>query len=185
MNAIDLILLVPLLWAAWRGLRKGLIVEIFSLLALFAGIYGGIHFSDYMAEWLSEETTIHENYLPVIAFAVTFIGVVVAVYFLGKSVEKVAHIAALKPLNKILGMVFSIAKFGLFLSIILIFLDPLNRTTKLVPQETIDASILYTPVKDFSLFIIPAIKESHFWESLKNKGLIPDFDQSEDEGELL
>lgn len=185
MNVIDLVLIIPLLWAAWRGFRKGLIVEVFSLLALFAGIYGGIHFSDQVAMWLSDEISIKESYLPVVSFAVTFIAVVIAVYFIGKAIEKVAHMAALKPVNKILGAAFGIAKVALIISLSLVFLDPLNRSAQLIPEESIEESFLYSPVKGFSLVILPVIKESSFWESLKNKKLLPNLEENTEENATL
>jgi membrane protein required for colicin V production len=49
MNSIDILLIIPLVYAAWKGFKHGLIIEVFTLLALFVGIYVGIHFSDFMS----------------------------------------------------------------------------------------------------------------------------------------
>jgi len=49
MNYLDIILVLPLIIGAWRGFKKGFIIELFTLLALLVGLYAGIHFSDFVA----------------------------------------------------------------------------------------------------------------------------------------
>lgn len=171
MNFIDAILIIPLLWAAYKGFKKGLIIEIFSLLALFAGIYGGIHFSDLVADWLKDAVNIKEKYLPAVSFALTFIGVVVLVFYLGKMLEKVITMAAMKPLNKIAGAGFSLLKYGLILSIILGFLLPICKNLDILDQSSIEGSVLLEPVHDFALVVIPAIKESDFYTAMNGSKL--------------
>lgn len=166
MNAIDLILIIPLAWAAYKGFKKGFIIEIFSLLALFAGVYGGIHFSEGVAHWLDQTVQIKEKYLPVVSFAVTFIGVVVLVFYLGKLIEKAINMAAMKPLNKLAGALFSILKYGLIMSVILGFLLPINKNLDLIKQSTINESALAKPIEGLATTIIPAVKESDFYKAL-------------------
>jgi len=178
-NYLDIILLVPLIWAGWRGFKKGLILEVFSLLALFAGLYGGIHFSDQVAIWLQDGLKLTSDYLPIISFAVTFIGVVVAVHFVGKALQKVIKMAALGFVNKLLGLAFSVAKVGLVLSVALVFLSSVNKSFKLIPEEHQQDSMLYAPVYNFSLIVIPAVKSSEFYKRLQNEGLIPNFEKGE------
>ncbi|MGB0422908.1 MAG: CvpA family protein [Flavobacteriales bacterium] len=166
MNAIDLILIIPLAWAAYKGFKKGFIIEIFSLLALFAGVYGGIHFSDGVANWLDQTIQIKEKYLPVVSFAVTFIGVVVLVFYLGKLIEKAINMAAMKPLNKLAGALFSVLKYGLIMSVILGFLLPINKNLDLIKQSTINESVLAKPIEGLATTVIPAVKESDFYKAL-------------------
>src|SRR5690554_7021619 len=85
MNFVDIVIIVPLLYAAWVGFRKGLIVEVFTLLALLVGIYAGIHFSDWTSNLIKENIDIEGKYLPVVAFTVTFLAVGAMVYLDRKS----------------------------------------------------------------------------------------------------
>ena len=166
MNVLDIIIAIPLLWAAYKGFKKGFIIEIFGLLALFAGIYGGIHLSDGVAEWLDQQFQINEKYLPAVSFAVTFLGVVILVFWLGKVIEKFIDLVAMKPINKIAGAVFSMLKYALIMSIVLGFLLPINQNLDLVKKETIRESLLTEPLHDFALVVIPAVKDSDFYKSL-------------------
>ena len=114
MNYVDIILVVPLLWGAYKGFKKGLVIELISLIALALGIWGAVHFSDFASNLLSD--SIDQKYLSLTAFMVTFITIVVLVYFIGKLMEKVVDIVQLKFVNKLLGACFGLLKFGLIIS---------------------------------------------------------------------
>ena len=100
MNTIDIIILIPLLWAAYSGFKKGLIIEIATLLALAGGIYAGVHFSNYASGYLVEK--IDSKMLPLASFGATFLVVVILIFALGKLLEKVVNMVALKLVNKVL-----------------------------------------------------------------------------------
>ena len=144
MNYIDIILIIPIVWLAFRGFKRGLVVELFSLLALVAGIYAALYFSDFAANFLIEKFTISEDYVPIISFVITFIGVVIAVYFIGKLLEKLVNIVALGVLNKLAGSVFGILKAAVFMSIIILLINSFDNT--LIPKDKKNESLLYEPV---------------------------------------
>ena len=54
-NYIDLILGGILVYGAIKGLMKGLIVEIAGLMALVIGVWGAIHFSDVVGDYLVQK----------------------------------------------------------------------------------------------------------------------------------
>ena len=54
MNILDIILLIPIAWFAYRGFTRGFIIELVSLIALVAGIFLAIHFSWFAAEFLAD-----------------------------------------------------------------------------------------------------------------------------------
>lgn len=167
MNIIDIILLIPLIWFAYKGFKKGFIIEVFSLLALFAGIYAAIHFSDFASDLLSENIKIKSEYLPVISFGVTFVGVVIGVHYLGKLITKVVKMAALGLVNKLFGAVFSVLKLLLVYGVLLNFVNTTNQKIEFIPQATIDESLLYLPVMEITETILPAIKESKYYEQFE------------------
>ncbi len=167
MSYLDLIILIPLAWAGFKGFKKGFILEVFSLLALFAGIYSAIQFSNYAADFLKDELKIVSDYLPIISFAVTFLAVVIGVYFLGKAVQKVVHIASLEILNRIAGAVFSILKTTLIFCVLIFFLQAADQKMQIIPKEEKEKSMLYIPLLKLSVGILPAIKETQMYEHYK------------------
>lgn len=163
MNFVDIIIVVPLVYAAWRGFKKGLIIEVFTLLALLVGIYAGIHFSDWTSARIEEYFDFDANYLPVIAFTVTFLAVGAMVFFAGKMLEQMVKVVNLSPINKIMGVVFGMLKMVYTLSILIILLETYDERGDFIPEETKENSLLYTPVKLTASATIPAIEESTIW----------------------
>ena len=49
MNSIDIILGIILIYAFYRGIRKGFFATLASLIGLIVGVYGAIHFSYFAA----------------------------------------------------------------------------------------------------------------------------------------
>lgn len=167
-NALDLVLLLPLLLGAYSGWKKGLILEVFGLLALAGGIYGGIHFSDEVATWMQDSLEWDSEYLHVVAFAVTFIGIVVAVHFLARALSKVAKMAALGWLNRAAGALFSMAKVLLITSIVLWTLHGLDDKFKLVPDELKAESALYGLYMETALTVMPALQNTRLYEQFED-----------------
>jgi membrane protein required for colicin V production len=157
MAIIDIILGVLLLFGLIRGVMKGLFVEVASLVALIAGVYGAIHFSDFAAAFLDSKLDWEQKYINIVAFAVTFIIIVLIIALAGKALTKLADFAALGILNKLAGGVFGALKFGLILSILLIVFDNMNSTIPFADKQDLEDSILYTPVKDLAPLIFPSL----------------------------
>jgi membrane protein required for colicin V production len=166
MNFIDILLIVPLGYAAWRGFKKGFIIEVFTLLALLVGLYAGIHFSDWTANLIKGNVDMEDSYLPVIAFTLTFLAVGAMVYFAGKMLEQMVRVVNLSPLNKILGVVFGLIKMVYTLSVVLILVETYDERGDFLPEDQKEDSLLYAPIKVVAAATIPAIEESSIW--LKN-----------------
>ena len=164
MNYLDIILLIPVLWGAWKGFRKGFIIEIFTLLALFAGIYGAIHFSDRMSDFLTDSFKIESDYLPIIAFTLTFLLVGAMVFFLGRLLEKAVSLVALSTINKFAGLVFGALKMLLVSSMLVIVLESIDEKNKFIGKELKASSLLYEPLKSMTFKALPAIEESQLFQ---------------------
>ena len=157
MNVFDIIIAALLLFGLVRGIMKGLFIEVASLVALIAGVYGAIHFSYFTSNFLKEYVSFQQEYISLASFAITFVVIIVAITLLGKVLTKIANFASLGIINKILGGVFGVLKVGLILSIIFIFFGKMNETIPFVKKETLEKSILYSSVKKIAPTIFPSI----------------------------
>ena len=164
MNYLDIILLIPVIWGAWKGFRKGFIIEIFTLLALFAGIYGAIHFSDRMSDVLTGNFKFESEYLPIVAFSLTFLLVGAMVFFLGRLLEKAVSMVALSTINKFAGLIFGALKMLLVSSMLVIVLESIDEKNKFISKDFKESSILYEPLRDMTFTALPAIEESHLFK---------------------
>ncbi|MDY2586058.1 CvpA family protein [Winogradskyella aquimaris] len=160
MSIIDIVLAALLLFGFIRGLFKGLFVEMASLVALVLGVYGAIHFSYFAADFLESKVDWNEKTINIVAFAITFVIIVLVISLAGKALTKLADFAALGLLNKLLGGLFGALKIGLILSILLIVFNKLNNTLPFMEKQDLEKSVLYEPVKSLAPIIFPNLIKS-------------------------
>jgi membrane protein required for colicin V production len=162
MNYVDLFLLLFLLWGAIRGFIKGFIIEVTSLLAFFLGIYGAVKFSGYTAGWLAKHFDMTGQYVPVAAFIITFILIVIIINLMGSLFDKLAKAVTLGFLNRILGVVFGTLKAAFLLSIVILVLNTVDTHANFLPRDEIAGSKVYKPMSVIAPAIMPVLKNSFF-----------------------
>ena len=174
---IDIIFAVILIIAVIKGLRKGLVVALFSIVAFIIGLAAAMKLSAVVAVYLQKNVAVSNQWLPVISFIIVFIVVVVLVNLGGKLVEKTFEMAFLGWANRLAGAIFYLLLYTIIFSIFLFYAEKIN----LVKQEMISNSIVYPYIKPWgpaviNTFgkIIPLFKDSFqqlesFFESLSDK----------------
>jgi len=160
MGTFDIIIAVILVFGFIRGIMKGLFVEVASLVSLVAGVYGAIHFSYFVGDFLKERISWDEQYITLLSFAITFGIIIFAIAMLGKIFTKLADFAYLGWINKALGGVFGTLKLALILSVVIMIFDRFNDTIPFVNEETKEQSILYEPVKKLAPTLFPNLIKS-------------------------
>ena len=158
MNFLDVILVLPLLFAAWWGFSKGLIIEIASLLAIILGVFGAWLLADKTAAYLSNSLDYHTSYLHLVAFLISFIGIVVGVYFMAKVMEGIVAITGLGIANRIAGAVFGILKMGIILSGLIFILNEHYLMQKWLSEQIREQSLLLKPIAKLAEKIIPKVQ---------------------------
>lgn len=157
MSFLDIVLGLLLLYGLYKGLKNGLFVEIASIIALIAGIFGAIHFSYIAGDYLHEHMQWNERYINFAAFIITFIAIVLVVHIAGKFLTKIADFAMLGLLNKIAGALFGALKVAVILGALLIFFERVNSSVGLIKNETVENSVLYEPVKEIGAFVFSKV----------------------------
>lgn len=163
MTILDIFLLLPLGYGAWRGFRKGLIIEIFTLLAIIVGIYMAVHFSDLVSNKINDNAGEVYSATPAIAFTLTFLAVGALIYFGGVALEKVIKVVNLSIANRMLGLLFGTIKALYLLSIVLVTYQSYDPSGKLISEESRESSMLYNPIKKTSLKTIPFLSSSRLY----------------------
>ena len=158
-NYLDIIICIPLLWGIYKGFTKGFIIQIASVAALILGILCAVWFSGKGEHYLKDWFSLSSKYLPVICFAIVFIVVVIIVFLLGKLLEMLIKIAALGIVNRLLGGVFGIIKYGLIISTVLFVMNRIDEKIKIIPENVKEKSLLYKPISSAIPVILPLIKK--------------------------
>lgn len=166
MNMIDLFILIPIAYATYKGFSRGIIIEAGSLLALIGGIYGAVRFSDYTEEWIRTEAETSSEYLPMIAFLVTFVGIIIAVHLLARIVHTAIKAAMLGLPNRIAGAIFGLLKSTIIVSFLLILVNSLDAKFHWIDDSSKQGSLLYEPLSNVGPVILPMITETNWYRDL-------------------
>jgi membrane protein required for colicin V production len=157
MNYVDIIILIILILSAIGGFKNGLVTELASLAALILGIWGAIQFSYITTDLLIKYFDIKTNHLNIISFAVTFVVIVILVHVVAGVINNLVNTGVLGITNKLGGMVFGILRSILFLSIVLLIFDKIDRDIKIIPEDIKENSRMYEPIKNVAPSIFPFI----------------------------
>lgn len=168
MHYIDIIIIIPFIWFAYKGFKNGLVIELSSLAALLLGIFGSIKFSGFTSGFLSQNFDISSKYLTVISFAITFIVIVILVHLVARLIDRLVKSIALGFVNRIAGIVFSVAKVAFIISILFVLIDKIDKKAILISPEIKKESILYEPIFELSLLVFPSLATIDLTRKHKN-----------------
>lgn len=147
---IDIILLILIFLAVIKGLRRGLIVAIFSFIAVIVGLAAAIKLSAVVAAYLGNATSISQRWLPVISFIVVFIGIILLIRLAANAIEKLVQAITLGWLNRIGGVIFYVVIYMMVYSILLFYAEKMS----LLKPETINNSLTWNFIRPWGPFAI-------------------------------
>lgn len=159
MNSLDLALVVVIGLSAWGGWKKGLFVEIASLIGLIAGVFGAIYFSGFAGGWLESAFDWEEKYTNLSAFGFTFLIIVVGVQLAGKMLTRIADFASLGIINKLLGAVFGGLKMVFIISVALMWFNDWGMSGFILTEERKEESVIYPHIEPIAPALLPDLIE--------------------------
>ncbi len=150
---IDIIFIVFMVMAVVKGLQRGLIIAVFSVVAFIVGLAAALKLSAVVAVWLGHSTNINVKWLPFIAFCIVFIGVVFVIRWGAKLMEKAAEVAFLGSINKIAGVLLYAVLYSVIFSVLLFYATHFTVFT----QQTTEESKVYAYIQPWGPKVIDAI----------------------------
>jgi membrane protein required for colicin V production len=150
---IDIIALVLLVLALFKGISKGLIVAVLSLLAFIIGLAAALKLSAVVADYIGSSVNISHKWLPVLAFFLVFLIVALLIRLGAKMLEGIASAVMLGWLNRLGGVVFYILIYFMIYSILLFYATQLN----LIKPETAQASVTYGFIQPMAPKVMDAL----------------------------
>lgn len=147
---IDGIFLILLIIAIIKGYSRGLIVALFSFLAIIIGLVAAIKLSAVVAAYLENNAHLNGKWLPILSFSLVMFVVILLVKMGAKMIEKIAQIALLGWANKLAGIFLYAALYTTILSILLFFANKIQ----LLKPETIGTSKCYGFIQPWAPKII-------------------------------
>ena len=123
---IDIVFLVLMALAVWKGYSKGLVVALFSFVGMIVGMLLALKCSAMVAIWLGEETKLDAKWLPFLAFLLIIIGVYFGVRILAALVQKSLEFAMLGWANRIGGILLYALLYSSLLTLVLFYVYKLQ-----------------------------------------------------------
>ncbi|HVB03548.1 MAG TPA: CvpA family protein [Chitinophagaceae bacterium] len=120
---IDILFVVFMLWAVFKGYSNGLIIGIFSLLSLLAGLLIALKFSAVFCHYGQMHFHLTGSWWPLVFFILIFIGVILLVNLGARLLTKLLELAMLGWLNRICGIILYMAIYTVIFSILLWLMD--------------------------------------------------------------
>ncbi len=159
MNTLDIVILVLFIPGIIRGISKGFLEQAITLVGIVLSVYLAFKFSGVACNWLSQYLTVSQTVLNILGFAAVLVLVLLVVMFVAKLITAAVEKASLGWLNKVLGLVFSIAVSAVVIGLIIIMFDTVNVKFGLVKSPVLQESLLYGALKDFGYFVFPYLKK--------------------------
>lgn len=162
MATLDIIILICFIPAVIRGLQNGFIEQAVALISIVLGAWLAFKFSSMVCDWLKAYIDVSETVLNIISFALIIIVTAFLLFLVGRLLTGFMKLVLLGWLDHLLGIVFALLKTALIIGLIIVMFDTLNVKFEFVKAETLDASVLYNPIKDMAYTIFPYLKELLF-----------------------
>lgn len=142
---IDLITVILIVLAVWKGYSRGFILALFSCLAIFIGLAAAVKLSVLMSGWLHHNTNISAQWLPLISFGLVMIIVILLVRLVAKLLQASIELVMLGWLNRLAGVLLFIVIYLMVYSILLFYITQMG----IIKDETINASVSYPFIEPF------------------------------------
>lgn len=150
---IDIICVVLLLMAIIKGFSQGLIVALFSGVALLIGLAAATKLSAVVATYLQNNMHVNGPWLPILSFIIVFTAAVLVVKWAAAIIKKATHITLLGWADTLGGIALYALIYLMIFSVVLFYASQIH----LVSAETIAASRSYSHIQPWGPKVIGAL----------------------------
>jgi membrane protein required for colicin V production len=159
---MDMLILLPLLYGAYRGFMNGFVHEIIYLIFLILCIFFGYRLVEFVSEQIETTYNYHSDFLKVYSFIGVLIVSMILIHFLTKGIESLLKIVGLGLLNKLAGALFGIVKWALIVSLVLNIITAFDKDQEIISKEKRNKSMFYHPAMDIAQLLIPSMEVATF-----------------------
>ncbi|WP_026461833.1 CvpA family protein [Adhaeribacter aquaticus] len=162
MSTFDVFLLIPLAFGAFQGFRKGFMLEVLSVIALFLRFILGLKFLTTAIPVVQSYIGNAFGLLPFLSFLLVFVLIIMGVRLVGVILKKVLDFTPFGMVDNLLGGLLGGLKWCLAISLLL-YVGSLAGIA--ISEKSVQESIIYpfvikaTPVAlDVLSWMLPFIK---------------------------
>lgn len=142
MSSVDIIILVILLWGAFRGWKSGFIKEVFSSVGIVAGLVVAILFYSQLGEYFTPALgsgSVASFTSSVLAFIIIWVVVPIVLSVVANVLTRTAKGLHAGPLNSISGLLVGMLKYFVLIS----FVFSAMAYVGIISEQKKNASLFY------------------------------------------
>lgn len=155
MNVFDIIVYLALAWAVFNGWRRGFLLQMMSLVATIAALYFAAQYGSELERILA----INVGVEGVVGFIIIFVGALIITSIAGYILRAVFRFAGLGVADILLGILFSVAKLGLIVSVLFSWFASVNKNYDWVSKQTVEESRWFKPISEVTDKLTPYFNE--------------------------
>lgn len=154
MNALDYTLIAVFGYCLGRGVFRGLVKELSSIIGVLGGFYAAYSYYPLLAKPLANWIT-NPGYLNIISFLILFVSIYLVVSFTGVVIKHLMNIAFLGWIDRVCGALFGSLKGLLIISIMILML------TAFLPKNAmiLKRSIITQNMMNFSAAFVKVVPQ--------------------------
>lgn len=164
MNPFDIFIIIVISYSIIRGLFRGLVKEVSSIIGVLGGFYAAYSYYPMVAKLLAGIVK-DQSYLNILSFLIIFCGILIAISILGVVIKYLLNVAFLGWIDRICGVGFGLIKGVLIVTVIFIILTTfLSKGTPLIKKSILAPHVIWISEKMVGLVSDDMKKE--FFEKL-------------------
>lgn len=136
---VDVIFVILMSFAIYKGMGKGFIQSLFSFIAFFVGLAAATKLSAVVSNYLSDHFNFHGVWLPFLSFVLIFAFFVIIFHYAGKFFEKTTEVMMMGWLNKFGGICIYLLIYGMLYSVVIFY----AKEMQLLSKEKLNESVFY------------------------------------------
>jgi membrane protein required for colicin V production len=135
-NLLDIVLATIIGFCLIRGIFRGLVKELSSIIGVIAGFYAAYSYyplvADLLKRWISDS-----GYANILSCLILFVGVYIGISILGALIKYLMNIVFLGWTDRICGLIFGTLKGVLIVSVIVVMLTAFLPKNAVMLKESI------------------------------------------------
>jgi membrane protein required for colicin V production len=140
LSTIDIVIIVIVLFGAYRGYKDGFLMGVVTLIALVLGVFGAFKLTGEGMEFLQEHFNADKDILPYLSFFLIFITIVVLVTLVGKFFRHTIDKTFLGRIDESAGALLGALKTLFMLSVVFWIVDSLKMD---LPAHWTEDALVY------------------------------------------
>ena len=147
MNPFDVFIIIIIGYSIIRGLFRGLVKEVSSIIGVLGGFYAAYSYYPMVAKLLSGIID-EQSYLNILSFLIIFCGILIIISILGVVIKYLLNVAFLGWVDRICGLGFGLIKGVLIVSVIFIILTTfLSKGAPIIKKSILAPHVIWISEK--------------------------------------